>query len=96
MKEEIQGLKPERIQDHLVELPEWQQTDPEATTIEWRQTYSSFTRVVQTLVDIEIFAEHFERIPDISVQSNGLTVRLGMNGLTEADLKFAKAISKSC
>ncbi len=93
MSEEIQGLKPERIQLELLDLPDWHQIAPGSTTIEWRQPFSSFNRIIEILVDVALFAERFGRTPDISTQGHELTVRLGMNGLTKADLAFAKAIS---
>ncbi len=96
MTEEIRGLKAERVQKELEQLPEWQLTHRDATQIEWKQMFSSFNRIVEVLVDIAVFAERFGRTADISVQGGSLTVRLGMNGLTEADLELAKAISSSC
>ncbi len=96
MEQEIQGLKPERIQDHLAEFPDWQLAEPGSTTIVWRQTFPSFNRIIEVLVDVAIWAERFGRTPDVSVQGNGLTLRLGMNGLIEADLKLAQAISTAC
>ncbi len=93
MGQENQGLKAERVQEDLVELPGWQTAEPGTTIVEWRQTFASFNQVIEILVDVALFAERFGRTPDISVQGGELTVRLGMNGLTEADFDLAKAIS---
>ena len=93
MDQGIQGLKAERVQKDLLELPGWQMATSGATTVEWRQTFSTFNRIVEILVDIAVWAVRAGRTPDISVRGNELTVRLGMDGLTEADLDLAKEIS---
>ncbi len=96
MEQEIQGLKAERVQKELEQLPEWQLTHPDATTIEWQQSFASFNRIVEVMVDIAVFAERYGRTVDVTVEGGALSVRLGMNGLTEADLELAKAISGAC
>ncbi len=93
MDQDIQGLKPERIQNDIAALPGWQSAGEETTLVDWRQSFSSFNRIIEALVDIALLAERYARTPDITVQSNALTVRLGMNGLTPADRDLARAIS---
>ncbi len=89
-------MKPERIQGRLAQLPDWQLVASPSAVIEWQQKFSSFNRVVEVLVEIALLVERFGRVPEVSVQGNVLTLRLGTGGLEEADFDLAEAISKSC
>ncbi len=88
-------MKPERIQDRLVEVPEWKKVAVLSEVIEWHQTFSSFNQVIEVLVEIALLVERFGRAPEIRIQGNGLTLRLGTGGLEDADFDFAEVVSKS-
>ena len=88
-------LKPERVQDRLQDVPEWQVATT-TESLEWTQTFEDLDGIIGILVEIAMLVGRFGRAPNFSVQGNELTVRLGMDGLTEADFDLAAAISNSC
>ncbi len=89
-------MKPERIQDRLVQVPDWRTITVQSEAIEWTQVFTGFNQVIEILVQIAMLVENFRRIPEITVRGNGLTLRLGSDGLEDADFDLAEAISNSC
>ncbi len=97
MEPEIQNrLKAERVQNRLLDVPDWALVATATESIEWTQAFSSFNQIIEILVEVAMLVSRFGRAPELSVQGNELTVRLGMDGLTEADFDLAQAISKAC